>query len=88
MSPIYVEQKVTVEELLLIANSQIAAGDLVGATSTLIEIEARDPNNKEAKLLSLKLTQAIDKIQSLNLYKTRENMLNAVNNSWEQAKGF
>ena len=88
VSPIYVEQKVTVEELLLVANSQISAGDLAGATSTLIEIEARDPNSKEAKLLSLKLTQAIDKIQSLNLYQTRENMLNSVNNSWEQPKIF
>ena len=54
----------------------------------MIEIEARDPNSKEAKLLSLKLTQEIDKIQSLNLYQTRENMLNAVNNSWEQPKIF
>ena len=37
MSPIYVQQKLTVEDLLLIADSQIAAGDLAGATSTLIE---------------------------------------------------
>ena len=88
VSPIYVEQKVTVEELLLVANSQISAGDLAGATSSLMEIEARDPNSKEAKLLSLKLTQEIDKIQSLNIYQTRENMLNSVNNSWEQPKIF
>ena len=52
VSPIYVEQKAIVEELFLVANSQIAAGDLAGATSTLLEIEARDPNSKEAKLLS------------------------------------
>ena len=81
-------KKLTVEELLLVANSQIAAGDLAGATSTLIEIEARDPNSKEAKLLSLKLTQAIDLVQSLNVYQTRESMLNAVDNSWEQPKLF
>lgn len=88
VSPIYVEQKAVIEELLLVANSQIALGDLAGATSTLMEIEARDPNSKEAKLLSLKITKAIDKIQSLNLYKTRENMLSAVNNSWEKPKVF
>ena len=35
VSPIYLEQKANVEELLLIAKSQIAAGDLSGATSTL-----------------------------------------------------
>ena len=28
------------------------------------------------------------KLQSLNVYQTRENMLNAVNNSWEQPKIF
>lgn len=88
VSPAYVAQKETVEQLLLVAHSQIAAGDLAGATSTLLEIEARDPNSKEAKSLSLKLSKALDNIQSLNLYKTRENMLNAVNNSWEQPKIF
>ena len=88
VSPIYVAQKETVEDLLLVANSQIAIGDLAGATSTLLEIEARDPNSKEAKLLSLKLSQALENVQGLNLYKTRENMLNAVNNSWEQPKVF
>lgn len=88
VSPIYVAQKETVEDLMLVANSQIAIGDLAGATSTLLEIEARDPNSKEAKLLSLKLSQALENVQGLNLYKTRENMLNAVNNSWEQPKVF
>ena len=88
VSPIYVAQKETVENLLLVANSQIAIGDLAGATYTLLEIEARDPNSKEAKLLSLKLSQALENVQGLNLYKTRENMLNAVNNSWEQPKVF
>ena len=88
VSPIYMAQKETVEDLLLVANSQIAIGDLAGATATLFEIEARDPNSKEAKLLSLKLSQASENVQGLNLYKTRENMLNAVNNSWEQPKVF
>ena len=88
VSSVYLDQKLTVEELLLAAKNQIAAGDLSGATSTLIEIEARDPNSREAKLLSLKLTQAIDLVQSLNVYQTRESMLNAVDNSWEQPKLF
>ena len=88
VSPVYVEQKAIVEELLLVAKSQIAAGDLAGATSTLLEIEARDPNSKSAKLLSLKLSQAVKDVQGLNLYTTRENMLNAVDNSWEEPKVF
>ena len=88
VSPAYVTQKETVEELLVVANSQIAVGDLTSAASTLLEIEARDPNSLEGKQLSLKLSQALEKIQGLNLYKTRESMLNAVNNSWDQPKVF
>tara|TARA_B100001093_G_scaffold172906_1_gene165788 strand:+ start:3132 stop:5540 length:2409 start_codon:yes stop_codon:yes gene_type:complete len=88
VSPAYIIQKETVEELLVVANSQIAVGDLTGAASTLLEIEARDPNSFEGKQLSLKLSQALEKIQGLNLYKTRKSMLNAVNNSWDQPKVF
>ena len=81
VSPAYVVQKETVEELLQVANAQIVLGDLAGATSTLLEIEARDPNSKEAKLLSLKLSEALDDIQGLNIDKTRATMLNSVHNS-------
>ena len=87
-SSIDVEQEVSVEELIIVANSQISSGDFAAATATVMEIEARDPNSKVAKLLSLKLTRAIDKVQRLNLYQTRENMLSSVNNSWEQPKVF
>lgn len=88
VSPIYAEQSSEVEALLLIARSQIAAGDLATAASTIEEIEARDPNSKEAKLLAIKLSQVLEDIQGLNLHKTRANMLNSVDNSWEQAKVF
>ena len=84
----YEENKALVSSLIDDINSKISSGDLAGATSTLYELEARDPNNKEAKLLSLKLSKAIDKVQGLNLYKTRENMLNSVDNSWDQPKVF
>jgi general secretion pathway protein D len=88
VSPAYVVQKETVRELLQVANAQIVLGDLAGATSTLLEIEARDPNSKEAKLLSLKLSEALDDIQGLNIDKTRATMMNAVHNSWERPKVF
>ena len=44
-------QKEEVSRLLEFANSQITIGDLAGATSTLLEIEARNPNSKEAKIV-------------------------------------
>ena len=77
-----------INELLLLAYSQLSEGDLAAASSTLLEIEARDPNSKEAKLLSLKISAAMEKVQGLNLYKTRESMLNSVDNSWDQPKVF
>ena len=88
VSPIYVAQKETVDKLLVVANSQIVAGDLAGAASTILEIEARDPNSKEAKFLSLKLSEALAKIQGLNLDKARASMMVAVDNNWEQPKVF
>jgi general secretion pathway protein D len=88
VSPEYVAQKDTVEALLSVANAQILAGDLAGATSTLLEIEARNPNSKEAKLLSLKLSQALENVQGLNIDKTRATMMNAVDNSWDRPKVF
>ncbi|MFL2826200.1 MAG: type II secretion system protein GspD [Coraliomargaritaceae bacterium] len=88
VSPEYVAQKETVEALFSAANAQILAGDLAGATSTLLEIEARNPNSKEAKLLSLKLSQALENVQGLNIDKTRATMMNAVDNSWDRPKVF
>ena len=88
VSPEYVAQKDTVEALLSVANVQILAGDLAGATSTLLEIEARNPNSKEAKVLSLKLSQALENVQGLNIDKTRATMMNAVDNSWDRPKVF
>ena len=84
----YVAQKETVDELLQVANAQIVLGDLSGATSTLLEIEARDPNSKEGKLLSLELSRALEKVQGLNIDKTRAGMMNAVDNSWDRPKVF
>ena len=88
ISTSYISQRGTVKELLEVANYQILVGDLAGATSTLLEIEARDPINKEAKLLSLKISQALENVQGLNITKTRATMMNAVDNSWDRPKVF
>lgn len=81
-------QKEEVSRLLEFANSQITIGDLAGATSTLLEIEARDPNSKRGKLLSLELSRALEEVQGLNIDKTRAGMMNAVDNSWDRPKVF
>ena len=72
----------------MVGRSQIAAGDYGSAAKTLNEIEARDPNSAEAKALSLELSNILAKIQSANLYKTRADMLNSVDNGQERPKVF
>lgn len=88
VSPEFIEQSRIIENLFLVCRSQIASGDYGAALNTLNEIEARDPSNTEAKTLSLKLSKILGDIQSANLYKTREDMLNAVNDNWERPKVF
>ena len=72
----------------MVARSQIAAGDYGSAANTLNEVEARNPNNSEAKALSLKLSEILSTIQDANLYKTRADMLNAVDDSWQRPNIF
>ncbi|MAV39568.1 MAG: hypothetical protein CML12_03200, partial [Puniceicoccaceae bacterium] len=88
VSPEFVEQSKIIANLVLVGRSQMAAGDFGSAANTLNEIEARDPNNAEAKALSLELSNILAKIQNANLYKTRADMLNAVDNGWERPKVF
>ncbi|RCL31344.1 MAG: hypothetical protein DBX03_01070, partial [Puniceicoccaceae bacterium] len=88
VSPEFVEQSKIIANLVLVGRSQMAAGDFGSAANTLNEIEARDPNNAQAKALSLELSNILAKIQNANLYKTRADMLNAVDNSWERPKVF
>ena len=58
----YEENKALVSSLIDDINSKISSGDLAEQHQRFFyELEARDPNNKEAKLLSLKLSKAIDK---------------------------
>ena len=59
----FIKENETVEDLLQLADSRIIIGDLAGASLTLLEIEARNPLSEEAKLLSIKLSKAIDKVQ-------------------------
>ena len=88
VSPEFTEQSKIIKNLLGFCRFQIASDDYSGALNTLNEIEARDPNNTEAKALSLKLSKILGDIQSVNLYKTREDMLNAVDDNWERPKVF
>ena len=88
VSPEFAAQEEIIENLLIIARSQIKVGDFQGARSTIREIEARNPNNVEAKSLSLSLSKKLLNVYGSNIYKTRSEMLNEVDESWERPKVF
>ncbi|MEM1223179.1 MAG: hypothetical protein AAGH40_10470, partial [Verrucomicrobiota bacterium] len=88
VSPEYTATSAIVEDLILRGRAQFLNGDYDGAAATFKEIEARDPNNKEAKLFSTRIAEFVGDIQAQNLYKTREQMLTEVEQQWERPKVF
>jgi len=88
VSPKFVADSEVVEDLLLRGRAQFLNGDYDGAAATFKEVEARAPNNAEAKLYSQRIAQVVGAIQKANLYKTREQMLAEVDQQWERPKVF
>lgn len=88
ISPEFVAQSAIIDELLTRGRAQFLNGDYDGAASTFKEVEARDANNAEAKLFQTRIAQILGDIHEQNLYKTREQMLTEVDQSWERPKVF
>ena len=88
VSPKFVADSEIVEDLLLKGRAQFLNGDYDGAAATFKEVEARAPNNSEAKLYSQRIAQVVSAIHKANLYKTREQMLAEVDQQWERPKVF
>ncbi|MDQ8194415.1 hypothetical protein QEH59_08255 [Coraliomargarita sp. SDUM461004] len=88
ISPEYVAQSKVIRDLLTRGRAQYLNGDYDGAASTFKEVEARDANNSEAKLFQTKIAELLGGIHKQNFYKTREQMLTEVDQSWERPKVF
>ncbi len=88
VSPKFAADAEIVEELLLRGRAQFLNGDYDGASATFKEVEARSPNNAEAKFYSQKVAEVLGGIQKANLYKTRAQMLTEVEQQWERPKVF
>ncbi|MGZ0707980.1 type II secretory pathway, component PulD [Coraliomargarita sp. W4R53] len=88
ISPEYVAQSKVIRDLLTRGRAQYLNGDYDGASSTFKEVEARDANNSEAKLFQTKIAELLGNIHKQNFYKTREQMLTEVDQSWERPKVF
>ena len=88
ISPDYVAQSKIVRDLLTRGRAQYLNGDYDGAAATFKEVEARDANNPEAKLFQTRIAEILGGIHVQNHYKTREQMLTEVDQSWERPKVF
>ncbi|MGJ8654060.1 MAG: type II secretory pathway, component PulD [Opitutaceae bacterium] len=88
VSPLYVEQTQIIRDLLTRGRAQFLNGDYDGAAASFREVEARDANNAEAKLFQTRIAELLGGIHKQNFYKTREQMLTEVDQSWERPKVF
>ncbi|MGC6606910.1 MAG: type II secretory pathway, component PulD [Lentimonas sp.] len=88
ISPEYVAQAKIIRDLLTRGRAQYLNGDYDGAAATFREVEARDANNPDAKLFQTKIAEILGGIHKQNFYKTREQMLTEVDQSWERPKVF
>ncbi len=88
VSPEYVAQSKIIRDLLTRGRAKYLNGDYDGAAATFKEVEARDANNAEAKLFQTRIAEILGGIHAQNQYKTREQMLTEVDQSWERPKVF
>ena len=68
--------------------AQYLGGDFEGALSTFQELEKRRPDSPEAKEYQLKIQQYYASSSYLNRLKTRQEMLNEVDRSWQRPRIF
>jgi len=88
ISPEYVAQNKITRDLIARGRAQFLNGDYDGAQRTFQEVEARDSSNSEAKLFQTRIAAILGDIHKQNYYKTREQMLTEVDQSWERPKVF
>jgi general secretion pathway protein D len=84
----YLAQRKIIRDLTARGRAQFLNGDYAGAAASFKEVEARDPNDAEAKLFQLRIVEILGDVQKQNLYKTRAQMLAEVEQSWERPKVF
>ncbi|MGE9294482.1 MAG: hypothetical protein ACQKBW_12785, partial [Puniceicoccales bacterium] len=88
LSPDYVENQEAVDALLVKGRAQMLYGDYEGASQTFREVEARDPTNAAAKALQIKVAKLLQETAYLDHEKTRNEMLQEVNRSWQRPQVF
>ncbi len=84
----FAEQTATINELMIRGRAQFVNGDFDRAKRTFNQIESIDPTNKAAKAFLIEIASRYIEDGWLDRVKTREEMLNQVQRSWQQPRVF
>ena len=78
------EQQAAVEQWIAKGKAQYRYGDYQGAQESFKRAESQDPDNPAAKYYQKKIAQVLNQQGYLDHDKTREQMLEEVNRSWQR----
>lgn len=81
-------EQVIIDDLLLRGRAQYLAGDYDSARQTFSEVEARAPNNREAKYFQAEIARLLQVTGALDREKTKEQMLQEVSLGWQRPQIF
>lgn len=87
-SPGFLEAQSAQRELIARGRAQFMAGDYDGAQESFGQVEARDPNNAEAKYFQTQIAQLRANRGYLDREKTRSQMLQEVAAGWQRPQVF
>jgi general secretion pathway protein D len=84
----YEAEQAIIDDLLLRGRAQYIAGDFDSARQTFAEVEARSPNNREAKYFQVEIAKVLQISGALDRQKTKEQMLQEVSQGWQRPQIF
>lgn len=84
----FIARQQKVDQLLLQGRAQYLYGDYEGALQSFGEVEAIQPDNREAKAFQMRIGDELNRGGYLDYAKTRAQMLEEVNRAWQRPKIF
>lgn len=88
ISPGFTARQEQIKSLLTKGRAQYKQGDYQGAIDTYRQVELRDPDNSEAKAYQTIILEALSNSALLDYKKTRAEMIDAVNRSWQRPQVY
>lgn len=85
---VFAAHQADVEQLIVTGKAQYRYGDYQGAQESFKLAESKDPDNPAAKYYQKKIAQVLNQQGYLDHEKTREQMLEEVNRSWQRPQVY